>query len=245
MFERFLTGASTYSGSIDHVILLVAVLVGFWLIVAEAVFFALIFRYRQRRSQSSQYVTGEEKHLKRWITVPHILVILCDILIIVAAVRVWINVKQTYPPAEEKIRVFSQQWAWSFQQPGADGVLDTGDDILSVDELHVKVNTTYYFELRSRDVVHSFCVPAFRLKQDAVPGRNITGWFKATRPGTYDIQCTQMCGLGHAFMAGRVIVETPEQHAEWIRRASNPSVAAQSPAGNSDKEAPQLAEVRP
>ena len=245
MLERFLTGASTYSQSIDHVIFVIAVLVGFWLIVAEAVFFWLIFRYRHRKDRASQYVTGEEKHLKRWITVPHILVILCDILIIVAAVRVWIEVKQTFPPAEEKVRIFSQQWAWSFQQAGADGVLDTGDDILTVDELHVKANTTYYFELRSRDVVHSFSVPAFRLKQDAVPGRNITGWFRATRPGAFDIQCTQMCGLGHAFMAGRIIVETPEQHAEWIRRASNPALAVQTAPGSSASEARQLAEVRP
>lgn len=245
MLERFLTGASTYAQSIDHVIFLIAALVGFWLIVAEICLFWLIFKYRHKEGRASQYVTGEEKHLKRWVTVPHMLVIVCDILIIVAAVRVWINVKQIFPPAQENVRIFSQQWAWSFQQPGADGVLDTADDILTVDELHVKVDTTYHFELRSRDVVHSFAVPAFRLKQDAVPGRVITGWFRATRPGTYDIQCTQMCGLGHAFMAGRIIVETPEQHAEWIKRASNPALAAQGTPGSSATEGPQLAEVRP
>ncbi len=69
-------------------------------------------------------------------------------------------------------------------------------------------------ELISRDVVHSFAVPAFRLKQDALPGRTITGWFTPHRLGTYDIQCTQMCGLGHGLMAGqRIIVETPQDHA--------------------------------
>jgi len=245
MLERFLTGASTYSQSIDHVIFLIAALVGFWLIVAEICFFWLIFKYRHRDGRASQYVTGEEKHLKRWVTVPHMLVIVCDILIIVAAVRVWVNVKQSFPPVEETVRIFSQQWAWSFQQPGADGVLDTADDILTVDELHVKVDTTYYFELRSRDVVHSFAVPAFRLKQDAVPGRTITGWFRANRPGTYDIQCTQICGVGHAFMAGRIIVETAQEHAEWIKRASNPALAAQEAPATSATQGPQLAEVRP
>lgn len=245
MLERFFTGASTYSASIDHLIFLIAALVGFWLIVAEVCFFWLIYKYRHKEGRASQYVTGEEKHLKRWITVPHMLVILCDILIIVAAVRVWVNVKQSFPPAQETVRVFSQQWAWSFQQPGADGVLDTGDDILTVDDLHVKVSTTYYFELRSRDVVHSFAVPAFRLKQDAVPGRTITGWFRADRVGTYDIQCTQICGVGHAFMAGRVIVETPEQHAEWIKQASNPAVAAHVAPAIPATASSQVAEVRP
>jgi cytochrome c oxidase subunit 2 len=83
--------------------------------------------------------------------------------------------------------------------------------------------------LMSRDVVHSFAVPAFRLKQDALPGRVITGWFRPNRVGTYDIQCTQMCGLGHALMAGRIIVETPQQHTAWLMRDSAP-VAAGEPA---------------
>ncbi len=129
---------------------------------------------------------------------------------------VWYNIKQVMPPADETVRVIGQQWAWSFQQAGPDGVLDTADDIRTVGELHVKVNTTYHFELMSRDVVHSFAVPAFRLKQDALPGRTITGWFRPNRVGTYDIQCTQMCGIGHALMAGRIIVETPQDHAAWL-----------------------------
>ena len=254
MLERFLTGASTYSQSIDHLIFLIAALVGFWLIVAEGFLFWLVFRFRQREGQPSQYITGEEKHLKRWITVPHMLVIVCDIFIIIGAVKVWFNIKQTIPPAEQTVRVYAQQWEWSFEDAGPDGMLDTADDIRTVGELHVKVNTTYHFELVSRDVVHSFCVPAFRLKQDAVPGRTITGWFRATRPGTYDIQCTQICGIGHSVMAGRVLVETPEQHALWIKGASSSPYAAQAPSPASpaheslDRSTPPhavLAEARP
>jgi cytochrome c oxidase subunit 2 len=244
MLERFLTGASTFSPSIDHLIFLIAAIVGFWLIVAEACLFWLIFKYRHKEGRASQYVTGEEKHLKRWISVPHMLVIACDVLIIVAAVKVWMSVKQNFPPAQETVRVFGQQWAWSFQQPGADGVLDTADDIFTVDDLHVKVNTTYYFELRSRDVVHSFSIPSFRLKQDAVPGRTITGWFRADRLGTYDIQCTQICGVGHAFMAGRIVVETPQEHAAWIERATNPSLEVRAAPAVFATDGSPVAEVR-
>ena len=247
MLERFFTGASSYSHSVDHLIFLVAAIVGFWLLLAEGSLFWLLFKFRYQEGRRSQYITGEEKHLTRWISIPHSLVIVCDVVIIFYAVSVWVNIKQTMPPAERTVRVFAQQWAWSFQQPGPDGVLDTADDIRTVGELHVQTGTPYHFELVSRDTVHSFAVPAFRLKQDAVPGRIITGWFLPTRPGTYDIQCTQMCGLGHALMAARIVVDTPQAHAAWLQRASNPALAAQtsSPAPEAPSAETTLAEVRP
>ena len=245
MLERYLTASSTYAHSIDHLFILIAVIVGFWLIAAETMMFALVFKFRAKDGRPTQYITGEEKHLKRWITIPHALVLVCDVVIIVGAISVWYNIKQNMPAAEETVRVIGQQWAWSFQQAGPDGVLDTADDIRSVGELHVKVDTTYHFELMSRDVVHSFAVPAFRLKQDALPGRTITGWFRPNRVGTYDIQCTQMCGLGHAMMAGRIIVETPQDHAAWLMHNSSPAVAGQQVFPASSTMGPvAIAEVR-
>jgi cytochrome c oxidase subunit 2 len=225
MLERYLTAASSYAHSIDHLFILIALVVGFWLIAAEGMMFALIFKFRAKDGRPTQYITGEEPHLKRWISIPHYIIILCDIVILAGAITVWYRIKQVMPPADVTVRVIGQQWAWSFQEPGPDGILDTADDIRTVGELHVTVNTTYHFELLSRDVVHSFAVPAFRLKQDALPGRTISGWFKPTRVGTYDIQCTQMCGIGHALMAGRIIVETPQDHAAWLLRNSNPAAA--------------------
>ena len=94
MLERFATGASTFAPNIDHLIFLIAALVGFWLIVAEVALFWLMFRYRRKDGHASQYVTGEEKHLTKWVTIPHFLVILCDLVIIVPAILVWVNVKQ-------------------------------------------------------------------------------------------------------------------------------------------------------
>jgi cytochrome c oxidase subunit 2 len=231
MWERYITAASTYAHSIDHLFFLIAAMVGFWLIVAEGMIFWLVFKFRARDGRPTQYITGDEPHLKRWISIPHFLIILCDVVIIAWALTVWYHIKQVMPPADATVRVIGQQWAWSFQQPGPDGVFDTTDDIRTVGELHVVVDTTYHFDLMSRDVVHSFAVPAFRLKQDALPGRVITGWFRPNRVGTYDIQCTQMCGLGHALMAGRIIVETPQQHAAWLTRDSAPAaIAASDPA---------------
>jgi cytochrome c oxidase subunit 2 len=229
MWERYATAASTYAHSIDHLYILIAVIVGFWLLVAEGMMFGLIFKFRAKDGRPTQYITGEEPHLKRWISIPHYLIMVCDIVIVAGAIMVWYNIKQVMPPADETVRVIGQQWAWSFQQAGPDGVMDTADDIRSVGELHVKVDTTYHFELMSRDVVHSFAIPSFRLKQDAMPGRTITGWFRSNRVGTYDIQCTQMCGLAHGLMAGRIIVETAQDHAAWLERNAAPAMAAAEP----------------
>ena len=230
MLERYLTAASTYAHSIDRLYILIALVVGFWLILAEFMLFWLVFKFKAADGRPTQYVTGEEPHLKCWISIPHFIIILCDVVILAGAISVWYGIKQVMPPADETVRVVAQQWAWSFQEPGPDGVLDTADDIRTVGELHVKVDTTYHFELISRDVVHSFAVPAFRLKQDALPGRVISGWFRPNRVGTYDIQCTQMCGIGHGMMAGRIVVETPQDHAAWLLRNSTPAVAGQQAA---------------
>ena len=211
MIERYLEAASTYASDIDGLILLIAILVGFWLVLWELIFFGFLFRFRAKDGQRAEYITGDEKHLKRWITNSHLLVIVCDIFIIWGAVRVWYDVKQNLPPAEQTVRIISQQWAWTFIHPGPDGELGTPDDITTIDELHVEAGTLYHFQLESRDVLHSFSVPVFRLKQDAVPGRRITGWFEPTKTGTFDIQCAEICGIGHGLMSARVVIEPPEQ----------------------------------
>jgi cytochrome c oxidase subunit 2 len=231
MIESYVPAASSFARDIDSVFTLIFVLVGFWFLVSEAAFFYLIFRFRKKEGTDSQYVTGELKSQKRWISIPHLLVLVCDVFIIIGAVRVWYMVKQDLPPAQQTVRVVAQQWAWSFVHPGPDGQLDTADDIKTVEDLHLAVDTLYHYKLESRDVLHSFSVPVFRLKQDAIPGRVITGWFMPTLTGSFDIQCAEICGIGHGLMPGRVVIETQEQHAAWMEEHSPASrVAALAPA---------------
>jgi cytochrome c oxidase subunit II len=225
MIERYIDQVSTYAADIDNLVLLVGLLVGFWFVLVELVFFGLIIAFRARPGVKAQYITGEQKNEKRWVGIPHELVLLCDVVIIIAAVRVWVDVKQTLPPAQETVRVIGQQWAWSFVHSGPDGKLDTADDIKTVDDLHVKVDTTYHFKLEARDVLHSFSVPVFRLKQDAIPGRVITGWFKAKKLGTYDIQCTEICGIGHALMPARILIQSKGEYNAWMNSVA-PAIAA-------------------
>ncbi len=213
-----LPSASTFSGDIDGLVVLVTVLTGVWFVAAQFMFFWLMWRFRARDGVKSQYITGKEPHLKRWIDIPHTLILLCDVVIIVAAVRVWVKVKQTMPPPDDTIRIVGQQWTWTFQHSGVDGVLDTADDVWTSDTLHVAVGKTYHFLLESKDVVHSFFVPVFRLKQDADPGRDITGWFNATKTGEFDILCAEICGIGHGLMGARIVIESPAQHAAWMQQ---------------------------
>jgi len=226
MIERYVPAASTYASDIDGLIALVGVLVGFWFVATLSLFFWFIIRFRKKDGVKAEYITGELKSHKRWISIPHMLVLVCDIFILVGAVRVWYMVKQDLPPAQHTVRVIAQQWAWSFVHPGPDGELDTADDIATVDELHLQVDTLYHYKLEARDVLHSFSVPVFRLKQDAIPGRIITGWFEPILTGTYDIQCAEICGIGHGLMPGRVVIETPEQHTAWMAQKSPITVAA-------------------
>jgi cytochrome c oxidase subunit 2 len=130
------------------------------------------------------------------------------------------------PETEETIGIVAQQWAWTFVHAGPDGELDTADDIALVDEMHVEVGKKYKFRLESRDVLHDFSVPIFRLKQDAIPGRVILGWFEPTLEGEYGIACAEMCGIGHGIMGARLIVESSEQHAAWLRDVAGTEVAS-------------------
>lgn len=223
-----LPAASSFADDIDMVFSVIFWIVFFWFLLAEGVFFYLIFRFRKKEGVRAQYITGELKSEKRWITIPHNLILVFDVIIVIAAVKVWYTVKQDLPDAPDKqiVRIVAQQWAWTFVHPGPDGQLDTPDDIAKINELHVQVDRLHHFQLESKDVVHSFSVPVFRLKQDAIPGRVITGWFTPTKTGEYDIQCTEICGVGHALMPARIFIETADQHAAWVASNSSVSVAS-------------------
>jgi cytochrome c oxidase subunit 2 len=217
MLDRLILSGSSFAPDIDNLFFLVTVLVGFWFVVAQLLLFYFVFRFRQRPGVKASYITGETARQFAWILVPLILVVACDGWIDVATARVWHTIKEELPPADDLIRVTGQQWAWTFRHAGPDGKLDTADDVVTVDQLHVQTGVVTQFELESRDVLHSFCVPIFRLKQDAIPGRKIRGWFKPTVKGEYDVQCTEICGIGHALMASRIFIETPEEHAKFLK----------------------------
>ena len=121
-----------------------------------------------------------------------------------AAVYVWMYQP---PKGDIEIYVVGKQWMWKIQHPGGQREIDT---------LHVPLGKTIRLVLASQDVIHSFYIPAFRLKHDAVPGTYETIWFKATKLGHFRLECSEYCGLDHAKMTGEVIVMTPAEYARWL-----------------------------
>lgn len=127
------------------------------------------------------------------------------------------------PAGLPEISVTGRQWMWDVRY--ADGRRE-------FNVLHVRLNTPVRIVLSSEDVIHSFFVPALRVKQDLVPGRIVSTWFKPTRLGTYPLYCAQYCGTAHAQMLGQVVVLDDAAYAAWRRqpRLGNPALLAPAPA---------------
>ena len=130
--------------------------------------------------------------------------------------RVWSQVRGTPPPHDLEIEITAEQFAWNIRYAGADGRLDTADDITTLNQLHLPVGQTVLVRLRSKDVIHSFFVPQFRMKQDAVPGFTGRLWLQVTKTGHFEIACAELCGLGHYRMRGFLTVESAEAFRAWL-----------------------------
>ncbi len=245
--------ASTYAGQIDFGIGVIhwAMLLIF---VLWGVFFTyLLIRYRRREGVPAR----REGDHGLWGLAPDIIVMLFEIaLIAFYAVPVWSKIKMEFPDeaASMRVDVIAEQFAWNAVYPGPDGKfgrrdlklvtfgnpvgLDrddaaAADDVVVANELRLPTGKPALINLTSKDVIHSFFVPEFRIKQDAVPGMMLPVWVEPTLPGTYDISCAQLCGFAHSFMRGDAIVETPEDFERWLKARSSQALAA-APAKGAD-----------
>ncbi|HET6277860.1 MAG TPA: cytochrome c oxidase subunit II [Candidatus Polarisedimenticolia bacterium] len=203
---------STYGADIDFffaVIYYITTAV-FFLVAGSMVYF--LIRYRRRAGRKAEYTHGNNTLELVWTTATTIAMFLLAIL----SKPVWSEIKETRPPADVEVRVTGKQFNWEVLYPGPDGKFDTDDDFLTDNEVHVPVDSVVHVHLRSKDVIHSFFVPVLRLKQDALPGRTITAWFEATRTGTYEIPCAELCGFGHSGMLGHLYVHSPDEYSAWV-----------------------------
>jgi cytochrome c oxidase subunit 2 len=119
-----------------------------------------------------------------------------------------------------RVEVNAQQWSWAFRYPGPDGQFNTADDAVTLDDLRVPLGRPVVLELAATDVVHSFSLPNFRIKQDAVPGQINRMWFQAKVPGRYEIVCQQLCGVSHYKMRGLLTVLAPDDYRRWLTAVS-------------------------
>jgi len=205
-FQLFPDAASTTAPPVDRLYMfLVWLSVAMTLLIATLVVYLAVKYRRDNRVDRTQEPTSIRMELS-WIAMS---------LPVLALIFVW-GAKVCFfllrpPDNAMPITVVAKQWMWKFQH--ADGRRE-------IDTLHVPVGQPVKLTMVSQDVIHSFYVPAFRVKQDVLPGRYTNVWFQATKPGEYRLYCAEYCGTNHSRMKGRVIAQSPGDFAAWLAGAA-------------------------
>lgn len=229
--------ASGHGPKVDNFIvyvhwLMLALFVG-WLIY----FLFTLYHFRQSRSPKANYF-GVRSHTSTYLEIG--VVAVEAFLLLFLAIPLWGKVVGDFPKDSEAtvIQVVAQQFAWNARYHGPDGEFGAQDmkfvsndnlfgvdpadakgkdDVQVLNEIHVPVDKPVICYVSSKDVIHSFRIVAMRATQDAIPGMRIPVWFQPTKVGTYQIYCAQLCGNGHAAMAGgRLVVESPDDFQKWL-----------------------------
>lgn len=213
--------ASTFAEQVDT---LYFVLIGLSstitiVIVALIVYFGIKYRRRSVADRSNPVTTSLKLELA-WMGG----LLILALITFTWSARLYFHMYR--PPSDTlDIYVVGKQWMWKFQHPSGQR---------EINELHVPVNRPIKLIMSSEDVIHSFYVPAFRVKHDVIPGTFVTAWFEATQVGEYHLFCAEYCGALHAGMIGRVIVMDQRDYQVWL---SAGGAAAGPPAGASLAEA--------
>ena len=196
----FLPQASSAAGRVDSVFLFILVVCAVFLVLITAALIILLFKYNKKRHPKAVDIEGNAWLETAWTVIP-------TALFMVMFVYGWTNfsyMRET-PRDAMVIDVTARQWAWSFQYPNGK----------RTSNLFLAENKPVKLELHSLDVIHGFFVPAFRIKEDVVPGHNNYTWFVPSQLGSFDIECTVICGISHAVMLSKVVVVPVEEFEKW------------------------------
>ena len=194
--------ASALAGNIDALYIFLLIVSGMMtlLIFVAVVYFAA--RYRYRPGVPAEQIEGSIPLELTWSVIP---------FFVFMAIFFWgavVYFKGRTPPRDStEVYVVAKQWMWKLEH--AEGQRE-------INELHVPVGRDVKLIMTSQDVIHSFFVPAFRMKQDVLPGRYTIAWFRATKPGTYHLFCAEYCGTQHSGMIGSIVVMEPAQFEAWM-----------------------------
>jgi cytochrome c oxidase subunit 2 len=217
MSSWFPENVSTFGGDVDGIFWLIFYITTVWFFITEGLIVYFIFRYRRRPGRKAVYAAGDTWSQLAWVLAPLAIVVVLDLIIDIRGADVWAKVKLQRPASDIVVRAVGKQFNWEFVYPGPDGKFDTDDDLKTDNELHVPVSKPIHIMLTSKDVIHSFFLPHFRLKQDAMPGREIPVWFEATKMGNFEIPCAELCGFGHSGMKGMLFVHSDEEYLKWLK----------------------------
>lgn len=192
--------ASSAAGKVDSVFLFIFVLCVVFLVLLTAAIIYFLIRYNRKRHPKAVDIEGNVWIETVWTATPTVIFLLMFFY-------GWTNYSymREVPRDAMVIEATGRQWSWSFKYPNGK---QTSDLILAADR-PVKM------ELRSADVLHGFFIPAFRIKEDVVPGKQNFTWFLPTQLGSFDIECTVMCGVSHAMMLAKAIVVPVSEFETW------------------------------
>ena len=212
----FPEAVSSYGVQVDRLFYLVLWITGAIFFLVEGALLWFLIRYRRREGRPASYIHGHAGAEIVWTVVPAIIVI----WLAFTSQRLWAYIQGPPPPHQLEIGIKAEQFAWNVQYPGPDGRLGTADDITTINQLHLPVGQVVLVDISSKDVIHSFFLPQFRFKRDAVPGLTSRMWLQATKTGQYEIVCAELCGLGHYRMRGFVTIESPEAFQTWLQHTA-------------------------
>jgi cytochrome c oxidase subunit II len=217
MFERFTLipeQASTMAARVDAL---------WWFLTAVTVFFtivvcslALFFAVKYRKGSTAE--RGGTRNIDSrfeivWILIP----LVFGMIFFFWSASIYVSMWRV-PAGALQIYVIGKQWMWKVQHPNGKR---------EINELHVPLGRPVQLTMVSQDVIHSFFIPAFRVKMDVLPGRYTTLWFEATKLGEFHLFCAEYCGTKHAGMIGKVVVMDPARYEEWLQTgAQGRSLAA-------------------
>jgi len=207
-------GASTVAPKVDQLFWVILWITGAFFFLVQAGLLLFVLKYRHRPGGRAAYVHGNTWVEVVWTVIPSLILLALTIV----SRQVWAEIRypEQAPATSIQAEILAEQFAWNVRYPGPDGELETEDDITALNELHLPVGTPVKLTIRSKDVIHSFFVAEFRMKQDAVPGLPTQVWVEATRPGQFEIRCAELCGLGHYRMRGFVTTEPLVDFQKWL-----------------------------
>ncbi len=211
LFPAEASGISPYVDALYFFLVLMTI-VGTALVAVLMLVFSI--RYRREKNPVATQIEGSTLLEATWTIIP---------LAIFLVTFVWgalLYFRIYDPPANAmNIYIVGKQWMWKAEHPGGQH---------EINALHVPLGKPVQLTMISQDVFHSFSIPDFRIKREAIPGRYTTVWFEATQVGTYHLFCTQYCGTQHSGMVGEVTVMTPENYKKWLEQSTSGQSLAQN-----------------
>ena len=227
--------ASVHGPAIDRVFSIVLGITGILFVLLQLSLAVLVLKFGRRGGRAEHW---DRPRFEKWFAIAAGVIIFgVDVTVYSLGESQWLKTWSPPPDGAALVEVTGEQFVWNFRYAGADGafgrteprLISSGnplgidsadpaaaDDVLSTNQLHLAAGKPVRLRIRSKDVIHSFNLPNFRVKQDAVPGMAIELWFIPAKPGQYEIVCNQLCGLAHYRMKAFLTVEPQETFDQWL-----------------------------